>query len=95
MAGEEQPVPQDGSAPPGPPPRKQSRFKNWLHGKNGWFARFARQDLHGFTPIISSRFVILVYLIAGVILLPLGIAILVASLNVQEHKVNLLGSYQA
>lgn len=89
MAGEEQPVPEDGSATSGPPPKKQGRFKNWLHGKNGWFARFARQDLHGFTPIISSKFVIMVYLLSGVVLLPLGIAILVASINVQEYRVSI------
>ena len=70
-----------------PPPPKDSRLKRFLHGKNGWFSKFARQDLPGWTPILSANFVVTVYMLAGIVLLPLGIAILVASLNVQEHRV--------
>ncbi len=67
--------------------QQEGRFKRWLHGKNSWFSRFARQDLKGWTPILSAPFVVASYLLAAAVLLPLGIAILVASLNVQEYRV--------
>lgn len=78
-----QPVPETQHAPQ----RKQKGYKRWLHGKNSWFAKFARQDLPGWTPILSARFVVFAYLLAAIVLLPLGIAVLVSSLNIQEHKV--------
>lgn len=73
------------------PVPRGNKFKRWLHGKNSWFARFARQDLRGWTPILSARFVVFAYLLAAVVLLLLGIAILVASLNVQQHSVSVSG----
>jgi hypothetical protein len=78
-----QPVPETQHAPQ----RKQKGYKRWLHGKNSWFGKFARQDLPGWTPILSARFVVFAYLLAAIVLLPLGIAVLVSSLNIQEHKV--------
>ncbi len=84
---EEHPSPEAVQSGQAPAP-KSSRFKRWLHGKNSWFARFARQDLRGWTPILSANFVVFAYLLAGVVLLPIGIAVLVSSLNVQEHRVS-------
>lgn len=82
-----QPVAEAAPAQNAPAPR-DNKFKRWLHGKNSWFARFARQELRGWTPILSARFVVFAYLLAAVVLLPLGIAILVASLNIQEYSVS-------
>lgn len=72
---------------PAPAPKRKG-YKRWLRGKNSWFAKFARQELPGWTPILSARFVVFAYLLAAVVLLPLGIAVLVASVGIQEHKVN-------
>lgn len=88
MAGDGQPAVEPalaGSQTTNPP--RKGRMKSWLTHKDSWPARFARQDLHGFTPIISSRFVIVVYMLAGLVLLPIGIAALISSLNIQEHKI--------
>ena len=55
--------------------------------QNRWHKRFARQQLPGWSPIITAKSVVFFYFLAGLILLPLGVAILLASLNVVEYKV--------
>lgn len=54
---------------------------------NGWHARFVRQELKGYSPIITGNRVLAFFIVATIILIPLGAAILAASLGVVEYKV--------
>ena len=68
-------------------PKKKGLVRSLLNNRNGWVKRFARQDLPGWSPIITAKMVVLFYLLSAIILLPLGGAILGASLNVKEYSV--------
>lgn len=54
---------------------------------NGWHARFVRQELKGYSPIITGNRVLAFFIVATIVLIPLGAAILAASLGVVEYKV--------
>lgn len=49
-------------------------------------SRFVRQEVPGYSPIITGNRVLAFFICATVILIPLGAAILAASLGVVEHK---------
>lgn len=68
-------------------PKKKGFMQRMMSNRNGWVKRFARQDLPGWSPIITAKLVVLFYLLSALILLPLGGAILAASLNVKEYSV--------
>ena len=68
-------------------PKKKGFIRRMLNNRDGWVKRFARQDLPGWSPIITAKMVVLFYLLSALILLPLGGAILAASLNVKEYSV--------
>lgn len=55
--------------------------------KNGWHSRFVRQEIPGYSPIITGNRVLAFFICATIILIPLGAAILAASLGVVEHKI--------
>ncbi len=68
-------------------PKKKGFIGRMLSNRDGWVKRFARQDLPGWSPIITAKLVVLFYLLSALILLPLGGAILAASINVKEYSV--------
>lgn len=70
-------------------PNQTSCWKRFTQSNNRWHKLFARQQLPGWSPIITAKAVVFFYFLAGLILIPLGIAILLASLNVVEYKVHL------
>lgn len=49
--------------------------------------RFVHQELKGYSPIMTGNRVLAFFLVATVILIPLGAAILAASLSVTEYKI--------
>ena len=80
------PAPSEAGAMDGKP-KKKGFVRRMLNNRNGWVKRFARQDLPGWSPIITAKMVVLFYLLSALILLPLGGAILAASLGVKEYSV--------
>ena len=82
------PAPSESGAMDGKP-KKKGFVRRMLNNRNGWVKRFARQDLPGWSPIITAKMVVLFYLLSALILLPLGGAILGASLGVKEYSVRL------
>ena len=68
-------------------PKKRGAIGRLMKNNNTWLKRFARQDLPGWSPIITAKMVVLFYLLSALILLPLGGAILGASLGVKEYSV--------
>lgn len=49
--------------------------------------RFVHQELKGYSPIMTGNRVLAFFLVATVLLIPLGAAILAASLSVTEYKI--------
>jgi len=62
--------------------KKKKKKKRFM-----FFKRFTYQQLRGWRPVLSPLGVEVFFVVTGTILLALGIAILVASLNVVEYKV--------
>ena len=56
-------------------------------GRDRAYKRFVHQELAGYSPIMTGNRVLAFFLVAAVILIPLGAAILAASLSVVEYKV--------
>ena len=65
------------------PSRRSSKSK----GHDSAWNRFVHQELQGYSPIITGNRVLAFFLVATIILIPLGAAILAASLSVTEYKV--------
>ena len=65
------------------PSRRNSKSK----GHDSAWNRFVHQELQGYSPIITGNRVLAFFLVATIILIPLGAAILAASLSVTEYKV--------
>lgn len=63
------------------------RRKGSTESSNSWHARFVKQQLPGYSPIITGNRVLAFFLCATLILIPLGAAILAASLGVVEYKI--------
>ncbi|TPX42117.1 hypothetical protein SeLEV6574_g05749 [Synchytrium endobioticum] len=53
-----------------------------------WRKRFGQQDLASWNPILSPRFALSAFLIAGIVLLPIGIGLLVASNSIAETRLD-------
>ena len=56
-------------------------------GHDSAWKRFVHQELQGYSPIITGNRVLAFFLVATIVLIPLGAAILAASLSVTEYKV--------
>ena len=56
-------------------------------GRDSAWNRFVHQELRGYSPIMTGNRVLAFFLVATIILIPLGAAILAASLSVTEYKV--------
>ena len=56
-------------------------------GHDSAWNRFVHQELKGYSPIMTGNRVLAFFLVATLVLIPLGAAILAASLSVTEHKV--------
>ena len=56
-------------------------------GSDRAYKRFVHQELAGYSPIKTGHRVLALFLVAAIILIPLGAAILAASLSVVEYKV--------
>ena len=55
--------------------------------KDSAWNRFVHQELQGYSPIMTGNRVLAFFLVATVLLIPLGAAILAASLSVTEYKI--------
>ena len=55
--------------------------------RSGWYLRFARQELKGWSPILKGKAVVLYLVGVAVLLLALGIPILTASTGIVEYSV--------
>ena len=55
--------------------------------RSGWYLRFARQELRGWSPILKGRVVVLYLLAVAVLLIALGVPILTASTGIVEYYV--------
>ena len=55
-------------------------------GRDTAWQRFVHQELRGYSPIMTGNRVLSFFLLATLILIPLGAAILAASLSVVEYK---------
>lgn len=64
-------------------PCRRSNFA----GRDSAWNRFVHQELKGYSPIMTGNRVLAFFLVATIILIPLGAAILAASLSVTEYKV--------
>lgn len=64
-----------------------SRRASKAEGHESAWNRFVHQELQGYSPIITGNRVLAFFLVATIILIPLGAAILAASLSVTEYKV--------
>lgn len=68
-------------------PSKLRRGPTKANGKDRAWQRFVHQELTGYSPIMTGNRVLAFFLLATLILIPLGAAILAASLGVVEYKV--------
>lgn len=56
-------------------------------GHDSAWNRFVHQELKGYSPIMTGNRVLAFFLLATIVLIPLGAAILAASLSVTEYKI--------
>ena len=67
-------------------PSRLRRGPKKKNGRDRAWNRFVHQELTGYSPIMTGNRVLAFFLLATLILIPLGAAILAASLGVVEYK---------
>ena len=68
-------------------PQEQGEGQTAERKRSGWYLRFARQELKGWSPILKGRAVVLYLVAVAVILIALGVPILLASTRIVEYSV--------
>lgn len=69
------------------PPDEEGEGQSAERKRSGWYMRFVRQQLKGYSPILKGKAVVLYLVGVAVFLIALGVPILTASTGIVEYYI--------